>query len=266
MWTALGAAAGGVIGNIGSGVLNSGIQYATAKTLAKYNYELGQRSLLNSPSNYKKGLVKAGINPILAANSPVGSTQGSSGVNPGMDFTEGAAKGVAARNQFKQTESNIDLQEKQGNAALTSASAAKKQADAALLTAETNAKKAGVEIEGVQSTISLNKAKEVTEQALQGKYYSEEMKNKVATLAQWVSSEMDRAQLDYWRRHPDQFDDYMEQKLKSEGNMNSARDWTKWTNAAKVFLGVADRIMDAIPGKKPSLGVIRSSTKYAPGF
>lgn len=263
MWSAIAGVAGasaGIGASLGSSLLNSGVQYATSKSLAKYNYELGQRSLLNSPSSYKKGLIKAGINPILASNSPVGSTQGSSGVNPNADIAEGAAKGVAAVNSFKQTNSNVELQQKQGDAALM-------QGEASLLTAKTNAKKAGVEIEGIQSTISLNKAKEITEQALQGKYYSEEMKNNIASLAQWVSSEMDRAQLDYWKKHPDQFDNYMEEKLKSEGNMNSARNWQKWTNAASVLLNVVGKIYDAVGTvKKPSLGVIRTPTKYAAGF
>ena len=266
MWSAIGAAAGGALGSVGGSLLNGLVNYQTSKSLAKYNYELGQRSLENSPSSYKKGLEKAGINPMLASNSPVGSTQGSSGVNPGVDLVEGAVKGVSARNQFKQTESNVELQEKQGNAAIEQAGAAKTQAEAALINAQTNAEKAGVEIEGIRSNISLNEAKIATEKALQGKHMSEEMKNKVATLAQWVTSEMSRAELDYWKRHPDQFDDYMEQKLKSEGNMNSARDWKKWTDAANTVLGVADRIMDAIPGKTPKLSVKRSPTKYAPGF
>ena len=262
MWSAVANVAGAALGagaSVGSGLLNAGVQYATSKSLAKYNYELGQRSLLNSPSSYKKGLIKAGINPILASNSPVGSTQGSSGVNPNTDIAEGAAKGVAAVNSSKQTNSNIDLQQKQGDAALM-------QGEASLLTAQTNAKKAGFEIKGIESTISLNKAKEITEQALQGKHYSEEMKNKVAALAQWVASEMDRAQLDYWKKHPDQFDNYMEETLKAPGNVNSARNWQKYTNLANTVLGVADKIIDAVPGKKPALGVTRAPTKYAPGF
>lgn len=273
MWSAIAGAVGGAAGNAAGSALNAGIQYATSKSLAKYNYELGQRSLEYSPGNYKKGLIKAGINPILASNSPVGSTSGSSGVNPGMDLTEGAVKGVSARNQYKQTESNIQLQGKQGNAitkqagaAETSAKASETQAEAAKLNAETEAKKVDAEIRGIDSTVSLNEVKKVTEEALQGKHYSEEMKNNVASLAQWVASEMDRAQLDYWKRHPDQFDKYMEETLKAPGNVNSARNWKKYTDAANTILNVADTIMDAIPSKKPTIGVKRGPTKYAPGF
>lgn len=147
MWTALGALAGGVLGNIGSGVMNAGIQYATAKTLAKYNYELGQRSLENSPGNYKKGLVNAGINPILASHTPIGATSGSAGVNPGIDMTEGAVKGNSAKNLTAQTKSNIAFQEKQGDAALSQAGAAGSQAAASMITARANAEKAEAEAE-----------------------------------------------------------------------------------------------------------------------
>lgn len=263
MWSAIAGALGGLV----SGGLNAGAQYITSKSLAKYNYELGQRSLENSPSNYKKGLENAGINPILASSSPIGATQGSSGVAPGMDLTDSAAKGNSAKNLNRQTDSNIEYQEKQGEAALEQASAAGAQAEAALINAKANDKRADAEVKGVESTISLNEAKIATEQVLQGKHMSEEMKNKVAALAQWVTSEMSRAELDYWKRHPDQFDDYMEQKLKSEGNINSARDWQKWTNAANTLLSVVGTIMERIPGgKSPSLGVRRGPTSYAPGF
>lgn len=71
--TIAGSVAGAGLNAAGS-AMNAGIQYATAKSLAKYNYELGQRSLVYSPGNYKKGLIRAGINPILAASSPVGAT------------------------------------------------------------------------------------------------------------------------------------------------------------------------------------------------
>lgn len=269
----IGAAGIGAAGSMGSSGLNGLFSYKTAKSLAKYNYELGQRALYNSPSSYKQGLIKAGINPILASDSPVGSTQGSTGVNPNFDIGEGAAKGIAVRNAVKQTDSNVELQEKQGNAALeqagaagAQATAANKSAEAALINAQTNAKKAGVEIEGVRSSISLNEAKMATEKALQGKHISEETKNNVASLAQWVTSEMSRAELDYWKRHPEQFDKYMEEKLKSEGNMNSARDWKKWTDAANTLLNVVDKVQDFVPGKKSSLGIKRGAIKYAPGF
>lgn len=272
MWSAIAGAVGGALGNLGSSAINAGIQYNTSRSLAKYNYELGQRSLQESPSSFKKGLEAAGINPILASNTPVGSTQGAAGVNPGLDLTEGAVKGNSAKNLTSQTKSNIAFQQKQGDAALgqaaaagASATAANKQATAALINAQANSKKADAEIEGVQSNISLNEVKKVTEEALQHKHISEETKNKVASLAQWVASEMSRAELDYWKKHPDQFDHYMEEKLKSEGNINSARNWKKWTDAANTLLNVVDRVTDVVPSKKPSLR-IRPETKYAPGF
>lgn len=137
----------GAAGSAASGALNAGVQYASARALAKYNYELGQKSLRNSPSNYKKGLERAGINPILASNSPIGSTQGSSGVNPGVDLTEGAVKGNSAKNLNAQTKSNIALQEKQGDATVIQADASSKQANAAETSALANAEKADAETE-----------------------------------------------------------------------------------------------------------------------
>lgn len=150
MWSAI----AGLVGNVGSGLLNAGIQYNTSKSLSKYNYELGQRSLQSSPGNYKKGLEAAGINPMLASNSPIGATQGSSGVNPGIDMTEGAVKGNSAKNLNAQTKSNIAFQGKQGEAAVQQAGAAVQQADAAsaqanasMITAQANAEKAKAEAE-----------------------------------------------------------------------------------------------------------------------
>ena len=141
MWSAL----GGLIGNAASGAINAGVQYATARALTRYNYEMGQKSLRNSPKNYKEGLIRAGINPILASNSPVGATSGSSGVNPGIDFTEGAVKGNSAKNLNAQTKSNIAYQEKQGDAALQQAGASGAQAQASMITAKANAEKAQAE-------------------------------------------------------------------------------------------------------------------------
>lgn len=143
MWSAL----AGLVGDAGSGAANAAVQYGTSKALSKYNYELGQRSLMTSPGNYKKGLIAAGINPILASNSPIGSTQGSSGVNPGVDFTEGAVKGNSAKNLNAQTKSNIAYQEKQGDAALQQAGASGAQAQASMITAKANAEKAQAEAE-----------------------------------------------------------------------------------------------------------------------
>lgn len=100
MWSAIAGAATGALLNASSSAINAGIQYGTSKSLAKYNYELGQRSLEASPGAYKRGLQKAGINPILASNSPIGSTQGSSGVNPGMSLDEGVSKGSSALNSY----------------------------------------------------------------------------------------------------------------------------------------------------------------------
>lgn len=141
----MGAAGIAALGSIASGAVNGGFQFGSSKSLAKYNYELGQRSLLTSPGNYKKGLIKAGINPILASGSPIGATQGSSGVNPGVDLVEGFSKFNSARNLNAQTKSNIDYQTKQGDAAIAQADASSAQAEASMITAQANAEKAKAE-------------------------------------------------------------------------------------------------------------------------
>lgn len=143
----MGAAGIGAAGSIASGAINGGFQFGSSKSLAKYNYQLGQRSLENSPSSYKKGLIKAGINPILASGSPIGATQGSSGINPGVDLVEGFSKANSAKNLNAQTKSNIDYQTKQGDAAVAQAGASNAQAEASMITAKANAEKAQAEAE-----------------------------------------------------------------------------------------------------------------------
>lgn len=248
MWSAIAGAATGALLNAGSSAANAGIQYGTSKALAKYNYELGQRSLRNSPKNYKQGLIDAGINPILASHSPVGATQGSSGVNPGMSLDEGAYKGASAVNEYKQAKSTIELQGKQGDAA-------ERQADASWLNALTNAKKAGVEVKGIESNISLNEARKATEQALQRLHLSDAHKSEVQSLAIDVAQKMDKMQLEYWKDHQEQFNDFMKESLQSAGNINSARDFQKWTDLGKAVLQAADTIMSYSPFGKLKLGV-----------
>lgn len=135
MWSAIAGALGGAASAAG----NSYLSYLTSSALAKQNYEYGQKSLRNSPSNYKEGLERAGLNPMLAASSGVvGSTSGGAAVNPGMDLADSASKGGSAKNLNAQTKSNMELQSKQGNAAEGQAAAAAVQAKAALMNAETN--------------------------------------------------------------------------------------------------------------------------------
>lgn len=135
----LGAIASLGLDMLGGGA-NAATQFGTAKALSKYNYELGQKSLRNSPSSYKEGLERAGINPILASNSPIGSTQGSSGVNPGMDLADAATKGYNASTARQAAQSQIKLNESQSNSLTSNAKANLMQAQAALKNAETNEK------------------------------------------------------------------------------------------------------------------------------
>ena len=136
----LGIVGGSVLAGAGSSFLNSQSQASSARKLTKLNYEYGQKSLIASPTHYKEGLELAGINPILASDSPVGATQGSNGINPNFDFAGDAGKGFSAKMLKDQTDSNIELQGKQGEAALKNADANKMQAEAAMRNAITNEK------------------------------------------------------------------------------------------------------------------------------
>ncbi len=136
----LGIVGGSMLAGAGSSFLNSQSQASSARKLTKLNYEYGQKSLIASPTHYKEGLELAGINPILASDSPVGATQGSNGINPNFDFAGDFGKGFSAKMLKDQTESNIELQGKQGKAAETNAEANKLQAEAAMKNANTNEK------------------------------------------------------------------------------------------------------------------------------
>ncbi len=136
----LGIVGGSVLAGAGSSLFNAHSQASSARKLTKLNYEYGQKSLIASPTHYKEGLELAGINPILASDSPVGSTQGSTGISPNMDLAGDLNKGFSAKMLKDQTESNVELQGKQGEAALKNAEANKTQAEAAKKNADTNEK------------------------------------------------------------------------------------------------------------------------------
>ena len=136
----LGIVGGSMLAGAGSSLFNAHSQASSARKLTKLNYEYGQKSLIASPTHYKEGLELAGINPILASDSPVGSTQGSTGINPNMDLAGDFSKGFSAKMLKDQTESNVELQGKQGEATLINAEANKTQAEAAKKNAETNEK------------------------------------------------------------------------------------------------------------------------------
>ena len=136
----LGIVGGTALAGMGSSFLNSQSQASSARRLTKLNYEYGQKSLIASPTHYKEGLELAGINPILASDSPVGATQGSTGINPNFDFAGDIGKGFSAKMLKDQTESNVELQGKQGQAAIMNGEANKMQAEAAKKNAETNEK------------------------------------------------------------------------------------------------------------------------------
>ena len=117
----LGLVGGSMLAGAGSSFLNSQSQASSARKLTKLNYEYGQKSLIASPTHYKEGLELAGI-------------------NPNFDFAGDAGKGFSAKMLKDQTESNIELQGKQGKAAETNAEANKLQAEAAMKNANTNEK------------------------------------------------------------------------------------------------------------------------------
>lgn len=71
-----------------SGLVSSAFQAARNKSLMKYQYDLNQRALLESPSAQKQGLISAGYNPMLAVTQGmhVPSVGGSSVSAPNINF------------------------------------------------------------------------------------------------------------------------------------------------------------------------------------
>lgn len=132
---------------MGSSLFNAHSQESSARKLTKLNYEYGQKSLIASPTHYKEGLEMAGINPILASNSPVGATQGSTGINPNMDLAGDVSKGVSAKMLADQTKSQVELNKtasakntSESQATLLNAQSNQLQAQAAMKNAQTNEK------------------------------------------------------------------------------------------------------------------------------
>lgn len=133
---------------IGFGLINNAISYSQSKKaqaraynyarlLQQHQYDLQQQGYREGSSNIRFGLEKAGFNPMLAVNG--GTAVGSANVAGGTpvsanqpdspDLANNAATVQMARNNTEQTQSNIDLQDKQGQAA--EATAANQNAQAA---------------------------------------------------------------------------------------------------------------------------------------
>lgn len=93
------SALGGTMGAIGgsaSSLLGSAFQYFGNRRLMRYAYDLNQRSLKNSPSSLREGLVAAGYNPLLAlggvSNAP--TVSGTSIGSPSIDAVGSAKEGA----------------------------------------------------------------------------------------------------------------------------------------------------------------------------
>lgn len=132
----------------GLGLINNAISYSQSKKaqaraynyarlLQQQQYDLTQQGYRESSSNIRTGLESAGFNPMLAVNggNAVGSANvaGGTPVNASQpdspDLASNAQDMIMAHNQTQQTQSNIDLQEKQGESA--EATAANQNAQAA---------------------------------------------------------------------------------------------------------------------------------------
>lgn len=69
-------------GNILTSQANAYTNYYYNKQLMNHSYDLNQRSLRDTPTNARAGLVSAGYNPLVAFNSPMSSpTTNASGIN-----------------------------------------------------------------------------------------------------------------------------------------------------------------------------------------
>lgn len=101
-WT---SALGGLLGGASS-ALSSLMSYKSAKKLQQHQYDLNQRSLLESPSNTRKGYVSAGYNPLLALGSSGEGFSANSAGTP-VDVSSGANAGVNSALAVKQNKAQI---------------------------------------------------------------------------------------------------------------------------------------------------------------
>lgn len=127
----------GALGSAGIGAISANFQSGKAfgrmlyamQEQARLNYDYGQKSLLNSPSSTRQGLVNAGYNPMLAvSNATSGANSGwtSSGAYQQDQQTDAITNGIRngtdmaqlAINQ-QQTDSNVKLNEAQARNAIS---------------------------------------------------------------------------------------------------------------------------------------------------
>ena len=126
--SAIGLLGGGLSAGSGAlgGLATSALQYKFNRNLMKYQYELNQRSLQDSPSSFRDGLESAGYNPMLAVTQGIHppSVGGSSVSAPSIDIN-------SALQSHKQRKL-LDAQREQVNAQTSilraEASSAKSQA------------------------------------------------------------------------------------------------------------------------------------------
>lgn len=128
----LGSLFGGLLGSGASSFASMLGQYIGGKQQYEYqrklqeqsaqlNYDYGQKSLQNSPTSTRQGLVSAGYNPMLAVqNATSGANSGwtSTGQAPAYDYSQGISSGIAnaqsfqrLKNEINQTESNVKANE-----------------------------------------------------------------------------------------------------------------------------------------------------------
>lgn len=204
MLGALTSAAAGAGASILAGGINSAMSYSLSKGLAKYNYELGQKSLRNSPSSYKEGLQRAGLNPMLAANANnVGSTQGGGIVSPNVDFSDSMSKMSNSAIARKQMESNVKFQDAQTDKAEKEGNAATMQAEASMMQAKSQMLNSTVNAQSAEHSRSLMDAQAANFAAQTG---------------------LSDQKLNYFMSHPEEYEAYLRAKLKDPKFQQEMRD------------------------------------------
>lgn len=105
----------GALGGIGSSIFSSVSSKRAAKRaynysrkLQEHQYDLNQRSLLESPSNSRKGYVDAGYNPLLAlGNNMSGMTPSATMTPTENNLASDVASGVNSAVAMKQADAQI---------------------------------------------------------------------------------------------------------------------------------------------------------------
>ena len=121
----------------GAGILSSALQGMFNRRQMKYQYELNQRSLRESPTSQKEGLISAGYNPMLAVTNGMQSPTVSGAPVSAPDLTSAYGKKKEGEMIDKQNERIDKLTDAEVEKLEAEAQAAMDHSGAAMYDAET---------------------------------------------------------------------------------------------------------------------------------